>query len=133
MRSLVPTYANDAFFLYFVKNQVNDQVQLFDLTRVPHEALLLFAGNEVTLANNKGQANDKNSKRAGLTRRDRMRVQLYAWIEMQISELHLACFRYVQREIEEMLLQKVQDPNQDISNKQTLISSVVKELLKHCN
>lgn len=63
------------------------------MTKIPHLILLLFAGNEITLSN-PGKKNSRKCKR----------IILNGWIEMEITELQLAIFRCLQKEIEKLLI-----------------------------
>lgn len=85
---------------------------------MPHPALLLFAGNEIGLSN----PGKKSSRRS-------LRVQINRWIEMELPELHLACFRRLQKEIEALLRAKVENPHLDISERQKVVSAAVCVLL----
>lgn len=71
------------------------------------------------------------------TRKERaLRVHVQGWVEMDLSELHLAYVRRVQKEIEELLQYKVQqrlkgkDGDDDCEAKQQLLSSMVSILLQ---
>jgi hypothetical protein len=66
---------------------------VFDITKVPHLVLLLFAGNEINLSNS-GKKHSRKCKR----------IILNGWIEMEITELQLAIFRILQKEIEKLLI-----------------------------
>jgi hypothetical protein len=113
--SLIDEDHQDAFFIYNLKvnilylfpfyllstglsffsfqNVVNDQINVFDITKVPHLVLLLFAGNEINLSN-PGKKHSRKCKR----------IILNEWIEMEITELQLAIFRILQKEIEKLLI-----------------------------
>ncbi len=90
---------------------------------IPHSALLLFAGNEILLSNPGKKKNQRKCQRVVINR----------WIEMELSELHLACYRRVSKEIESVLRQKVEDVHNQHSKlleKQASIAAVLEILLK---
>lgn len=132
-RSRLVGDGHDAFLVYFLKT-ANDQqqIQVFDGTVVPHLSLLLFGTSEIQAHARKGQEKMKRS-----TRKERaLRVHVQGWVEMDLSELHLAYVRRVQKEIEELLQYKVQqrskgkDGDDDCEAKQQLLSSMVSILLQ---
>lgn len=99
------------------------RIQVFDATVVPHPALLLFAGNDIAIKKLPTSASSTDLSRrqqrrlanaqhyqqstAHLTshaqQRRCLRVQIAQWIEMELSEVHVACYRRLQREIETLL------------------------------
>eukprot|EP00599_Poterioochromonas_sp_BG-1_P001230 CAMPEP_0173136584 /NCGR_PEP_ID=MMETSP1105-20130129/2572_1 /TAXON_ID=2985 /ORGANISM="Ochromonas sp., Strain BG-1" /LENGTH=219 /DNA_ID=CAMNT_0014048797 /DNA_START=386 /DNA_END=1042 /DNA_ORIENTATION=- len=95
--SLVDTHRQDAFFIYHMKSAVNDQIQVFDLTKIPHLLILLFTNNEINLSN-PGKKNSRLCKR----------IKIRDWIEMEITELQLAIFRLLQKEMEKLLILHVE-------------------------
>lgn len=88
---------------------------------IPHAVLLLFAGNEIVMSN---PGKKKNARKSS-------RIMLNGWIEMELSELHLACYRRIQREIESVLRQKVEYQQCDLLDRQAMIQSVLMILLAH--
>lgn len=84
---------------------------LFDATVVPHASVLLFSNSELVYTH-------KTS-----------RVCVSGWIEMNITELHCILFRRLQREIEELLRVKVEDPSVDISVRQKNLTYIVSMLV----
>lgn len=101
----------DALLVYY-KKMALDRLFLFDCTVVPHAAVLLFSG--ASLAWHK----------------DRDRVTVGGWIDMRITELHCALYRRLQREIENLLRVKVEDPGADIRARQRLLTHIVQMLVE---
>jgi uncharacterized protein YcgI (DUF1989 family) len=122
--AIIPAYALDAYLLYFYRTAAGTEgdAQLFDATRVPHEALLMFAGGDIALA----------SSSCASDRKSGIRVQIHGWIELSIEELHLACLRRVQAEIEALLVEKVEEPRKSMHERQMRLSDLVSTLLVSC-
>lgn len=91
---------------------VSSRLFIFDASVIPHTALLIFSGAELVRDRKKG------------------RVVLNNWIEVEISELHAVLFRRLQREMQELLQLKVEDPlSADIGQRKNSLCDVVEALL----
>lgn len=84
---------------------------LFDGTVVPHAAVLLFSNSDIVWS------------------KGRDRVTVGGWIEMKITELHCILYRRLQREIEDLLRSKVEDPAVDITARQRNLTYIVQLLV----
>jgi hypothetical protein len=104
-----------------LQTDTSGQLNVFDASVVPHAALLLFAGNEI-LQSNPGKK--KNARKS-------QRIVVNQWIEMELSELHLACYRKLAREIETVLRSKVELPHSDVEPKLRVIREALRLLLRN--
>lgn len=90
---------------------MSSRLFIFDASVIPHTALLIFSGAELV--------RDWKKKR----------VVLNNWIEVELSELHAVLFRRLQREMQELLQLKVEDPRADIVQRKNSLCDVVEALL----
>jgi hypothetical protein len=111
---------------------ITNKINVFDATVVPHACLLLFAGNEIhvkKMSTGKDNLQSKNKKKR--KERRAVRVQICNWIEMELSELHLAFYRRIQHEFEMIMRLRVEGryDEQVMAEKQKLVAQAVSILI----
>jgi hypothetical protein len=99
----------DAFIAYYTKVE-SSKLFIHDATSVPLPAVMLFGGSLAVSHS-----------------RDRIIVD--GWIEVKASELHAVLYKRLQRELEDMLIRKIENPKEDISFRQGVILDVLNRLL----
>lgn len=101
----------EAYLAYYKKVASTNKVYIYDCTAVPVPAMMLFGG-ELSIA------------------KSRDRVIIDGWIQIKASELHAALYKRLQREIESMLIQRVESPQSNIFARQTLLIQILTKLLE---
>lgn len=99
----------DAYIVYYTKVASN-KLYLHDCSSVPLPAVLLFGG-DIAISKN------------------RERIMVDGWIQLKTSELHAVLYKRLQREIEGLLICKVEDPFANITQRQACLAKVISLLL----
>ena len=100
----------EAFIVYYTK-VASTKLFIHDASTVPLPAILLFGG-DISISKN------------------RDRVLIDGWIQLKASELHAVLYKRLQREIEAMLIKKIESPNESLAARQNLLKEAISKLLK---
>jgi HrpA-like RNA helicase len=102
--------SREAYLVYYTK-VASTKLFLHDCSSVPLPAILLFGG-DLTIS------------------KSRDRVIVDTWIQLKSSELHAVLYKRLQREIEGLLISKVETPDADLADRQGILIAVLSKLLE---
>lgn len=95
--------------MYYTK-VASTKLFIHDASSVPLPAILLFGG-DISIS------------------KSRDRILVDGWIQLKASELHAVLYKRLQREIETMLIKKVENPKVNLSERQKIVRDVLVKLL----
>lgn len=99
----------EAYIVYYTK-VASTKLFIHDASSVPLPAILLFGG-DISIS------------------KSRDRILVDGWIQLKASELHAVLYKRLQREIETMLIKKVENPKVNLSERQKIVRDVLVKLL----